>query len=133
MAGPRDETSPGGPTVNSIFGPLFFNGTIVQRPIYCFQNTFPNASGINTVWPPTSTSYTPLVYPARAVFPPGYLDQFKAVSDTTVRNILLGIFVPLGAILLIIGVVLLVVWWRYDAVFIPKSKMNAEWGSPSNS
>jgi hypothetical protein len=117
---------------NSIFGPLFFNGTtIVQRPIYCFQNTFPNASGISTVWPPSSTSYAPIVYPARAVFPPGYLDQFKPVSDTTVRNILLGIFIPLGSVLLIAGIVLIVVRYRYDAVFIPKSKMNSEWGTPS--
>jgi ABC-type branched-subunit amino acid transport system substrate-binding protein len=113
----------------TLVGNLSFTGNAVNRVLYCFQNNFPNASGILTVWPPNVPAYTKLVYPAIITYPAGYFDQFRPARDLTFAWIIAGVG---GTLLLvaIIGVVVYVVWTHfYSVVNIPKNPNNKEWGS----
>jgi hypothetical protein len=114
---------------SSIVGQLFFNQGKAQRRMHCFQNTFPDAVDNPPVWPRNAPAYTAIVYPARAVYPKGWLKQFAIRKDHTIRTILLGVLVPLAAIALIASVVLLVMWRKYHMIMIPKSDMEGgeEW------
>jgi ABC-type branched-subunit amino acid transport system substrate-binding protein len=113
----------------TLVGNLSFTGNAVNRALYCFQNNFPNASGILTVWPPTVPAYTKLVYPAIITYPAGYFDQFRTARDLTFAWIIAGI----GGTLLLVGVIVagfFFVWTRmYNVVNIPKNPNNTEWGS----
>lgn len=115
-----------GPT---IVGNISFVNGVVDRKLYCFQNSFPNATSILVVGPNTSVAYTPLVYPAVITYPKGYFESLRPPVDNTLRNALVIVFSILGGLLIIAIVVVIVVTQRSHIVFIPKSSQNSEWGS----
>lgn len=113
---------------SSIFGPLFFVNNTVQRTMYCFQSTLPNATDIIAVWPNTSSSCVPIIYPAYPAYPPGWLDQYKKKADETWVWAVAGTFIGLGVVLVVGAIVVFVLWKKYHVLWIPKNEHNEEWG-----
>lgn len=119
---------------SSIFGPLYFVNNTVQRTIYCFQNTYPNASDVNVVWPPSSSAYTAIQYPAKADCSGSHEANCSLPStapDNTLQYAMMGTFIPLAVIVLIIVVVLLILRHKFHWIFISKKETegNEDWTS----
>jgi len=114
---------------STIVGNLSFTNNTVNRQLYCFQNDFPNATGILTVWPPESPQYTKLIYPAPISYPPHYFDQFHPKASDTEQNILIGVFAVFGGLIIIGLLVFIFIKTKYHAIFIPKDEKNEEWGA----
>lgn len=116
--------------ISTLVGPISFTNGAVNRELYCLQNSYPNATAIDTVWPKEAVSYTPIRYPAKVNYPPKYFESLRPKKDTRIRNILLGVLVPVGALLLIFGLALLYLKMRYHTILISKAEFNAgneEW------
>lgn len=109
-------------SISTVVGTLSFTNGTVNRDLYCLQNSFPNATEINTVWPKEAVSYQKLVYPAVISYPPRYFDQFHPKPDHRIRNILIGIFCSFAFLLLVAGIILLIFNAKYHAIFIKKEE-----------
>lgn len=119
---------------STVVGTFSFTGGVVNRVLYCFQNNFPNATGILTVWPPNNSSYTPLVYPANITYAKDFFQRLHPKPGLTSGDIVLtAVLSPIGAVLLVLligGIVYLVVKRYFHMIFIAKgNEENEEWGA----
>lgn len=115
---------------SSIFGPIFFVNNTVQRPLYCFQNSR-NASVVNTVWPESSSAYTPVVYPFLIEYPKGWFSKFSKKKDKTLTIALSVTFGVIGLIVIIALVFIFVIRRKFHIVALKKTgtkDMSDTWG-----
>jgi len=110
---------------NLIPGTRHFN-----HSYYGLQNI--NTTTTNLIYPTAFPGAVPAIFPWKLVYPQSFLDSLKTNFFGTATNVVwISILCVFVGIVLIAVVIVIVIYCKFDAVFIPKDKKNAEWGAPS--